>query len=174
MDLSVTPVAQFGTLATHGSPLDGRRQGQDSGHNARQQAMHINVQQQAAQSVPQSVVVPPHGGQVRPVEAGKNANRARNNGQQTQPDLAQAAANVQDQTAASASRAVATRYALQSGQYGPIFSGYGATGTPQRGFGAKPSPQAMQQASTVYASMERQGVMTKALAPWGTGISLHI
>lgn len=170
MDLSVTPVAQFGTLATHGSPLDGRRQGQDSGHNARQQAMHVNVQEQTAQSV----VVPPHGGQVRPVEAGKNANRARNNGQQAQPDLAQAAANVQNQSAASASRAVATRYALQSGQYGPIFSGYGATGTPQRAFGARPSPQAMQQASNAYASMERQGVMTKALAPWGTGISFQV
>lgn len=170
MDLSVTPVAQFGTLATHGSPLDGRRQGQDSGHDARQQAMHVNVQQQAAQSV----IVPPHGGQVRPVEAGKNANKAQNNGQQPQPDLAQTAANVQNQAAASASQAVATRYALQSGAYGHIFSGYGATGTPQRTFGSQPSPQAMQQASNAYAFMDRQGVMTKALAPWGTGISFQV
>lgn len=170
MDLSITPAAQFGTLATHGSPLDGRRQGQDSGQHARQQSMQVHVQHQAAQSV----VVPPHGGQVRPVEAGKNANTARNNGQQAQPDLAQAAATAQDQAATSASRAVATRYALQSGQYGHIFSGYGATGTLQHSFGTRPSPQAMQHATATYASMERQGIMTKALAPWGTGISFQV
>ena len=172
MDLSVTPVAQFGTLATHGAPLDGRRQGQDGSGKPAQPPQQAQVQQVQARQA-SGVVVPPqaggHTGQFRPVENGQGSRKAGNDSRQYQPDVAQSAAQVQEQAAVTATHAAATRQAMQ---YGGMQSGR-ATAIAQT-VPSRPTPQAVSHATDTYAFMARQGVMTKALAPWGTGISLQV
>ena len=180
VDISLTPIAQFGTFATQGSPLGGHRHDQGSsprGGNGGEAFRQQSVQHVSAQA--QGMLATQHpipSGQPRPVESGGNGPRARNNARQGQSffngaDIAQAAANAQQQAATTASAAVSTRYRLQ---FGEMLSGNAEIGYLHGSPGEARSPQSMTHAVETYASVSSQGIMTKALAPAGTGISLQV